>query len=44
MGAGLIRIINARVGVKLSMVDLFESANVAALSRQVEQWQKAHQS
>ncbi|WP_168403980.1 beta-ketoacyl synthase N-terminal-like domain-containing protein [Erwinia amylovora] len=44
VGAGLIRIINARFGVKLSMVDLFESANVAALSRQVEQWQKAHQS
>ncbi|AZE98482.1 Polyketide synthase [Pseudomonas orientalis] len=43
VGAGLIRSVNSHFGVKLSMVDLFESASVAALSRQVEQWQKKHQ-
>ncbi|WP_411566864.1 beta-ketoacyl synthase N-terminal-like domain-containing protein [Pseudomonas orientalis] len=43
VGAGLIRSVNSHFGVKLSMVDLFESASVSTLSRQVEQWQKKHQ-
>ncbi|WP_447803263.1 SDR family NAD(P)-dependent oxidoreductase [Pseudomonas serbica] len=43
VGAELIRSVNAHFGVSLSMVDLFESASVTALSQQVKKLQKPNQ-